>query len=297
MNEFPYVNLSENISPQVLFKFFSVSDYDILKPGVMQMLTYPPINPTIVTLGPLQIRWYGVMYILGFLASYLLVKYQIRKKGIDIEINALNDLFLFLIIGLIVGARLGYAIFYNLPLYASHPLKLFSVWEGGMSFHGGLIGIILSGLIYARIRGIAFWHLADLVVITAPVGLGLGRLGNFINAELYGRVTTAPWGMVFPSGGDLPRHPSQLYEFFLEGVLLFSVLWWLKDFSFRKGTPFCLFLILYSILRFSVEFFREPDPQLGLVLSFLTMGQVLSVLMGISGLVLLYFRPPIEKAP
>ena len=261
------------------------------------MLTYPSINPTIVTLGPLQIRWYGVMYILGFLASYLLVKYQIRKKRIDIEINALNDLFLFLIIGLIIGARLGYAIFYNLPLYVSHPLKLLSIWEGGMSFHGGLIGVIISGLIYARTRGVAFWQLADLVAITVPIGLGLGRLGNFINAELYGRVTTVPWGMVFPSGGNLPRHPSQLYEFFLEGVLLFSVLWWLKDFSFKKGTLLCLFLILYSILRFSAEFFREPDPQLGFVLSFFTMGQVLSVLMGISGLVLLYVRPPMEKTP
>jgi phosphatidylglycerol:prolipoprotein diacylglycerol transferase len=281
----------------MLFKFFSASDYDILKLGARQMLIYPSINPTIVSLGPLQIRWYGVMYILGFLASYLLVKYQIRKKRIDIEINAVHDFFLFLIIGLIIGARLGYAIFYNLPLYVSHPLKLFSVWEGGMSFHGGLIGVIISGLIYARSRGVAFWQLADLVVVTVPIGLGLGRLGNFINAELYGRVTTVPWGMVFPSGGDLPRHPSQLYEFFLEGVLLFSVLWWLKDFSLKKGTLLCVFLILYGILRFSVEFFREPDPQLGFFFSFFTMGQVLSVLMGITGVVLLYVRPSMEKTP
>ena len=281
----------------MLFKFFSVSDYDILRLGARQMLTYPPINPTIVALGPLQIRWYGVMYILGFLASYLLVKYQIRKKRLDIDIKVVDDLFLFLIVGLIIGARLGYAIFYNLPLYISHPLKLFSIWEGGMSFHGGLIGIILSGLIYTRTRKTDFWRLADLVAVTVPIGLGLGRLGNFINAELYGRVTSVPWGMIFPSGGALPRHPSQLYEFFLEGVLLFSILWWLKDFPLKKGTLFCLFLMLYSILRFSVEFSREPDPQLGFVFSFLTMGQILSVLMGISGLVLLYFRPPMEKAP
>jgi phosphatidylglycerol:prolipoprotein diacylglycerol transferase len=158
-----------------------------------------------------------------------------------------------------------------------------------MSFHGGLIGIIFSGLIYLKRHRFNFWALADLIIVTAPIGLGLGRLGNFINAELYGRVTTMPWGMIFPSGGNLPRHPSQLYEFFLEGVLLFLLLWLVKDRPFKKGTLFCLFLFLYSIFRFFIEFFREPDPQLGLVFSFMTMGQVLSVLMGIGGLVLFYF--------
>ena len=255
------------------------------------MLHYPTINPTIVTIGPLQIRWYGVMYILAFLASYFLVKYQIRKKGLPIDINTVNDFFLFLIIGLIIGARLGYVIFYNLPFYFSHPLKLFAIWEGGMSFHGGLIGIIFSGLIFLKKHKANFWEFADLISVTAPIGLGLGRLGNFINAELYGRVTNLPWGMIFPSGGVLPRHPSQLYEFFLEGILLFAILWWIKDFPFKKGTLFCLFLILYSILRFSIEFFREPDPQLGLLFSFITMGQILSIFMCISGLILLYFRP------
>ncbi|MBW2105856.1 MAG: prolipoprotein diacylglyceryl transferase, partial [Deltaproteobacteria bacterium] len=184
------------------------------------MLHYPNINPTIIKIGHLQIRWYGVMYILGFLASYFLVKYQIRKKGLNININTVNDLFLFLIIGLIIGARLGYVIFYNLPFYLGHPLKIFAIWEGGMSFHGGLIGIIFSGLIFEKKHRLSFWLIADLISVTAPIGLGLGRLGNFINAELYGRVTNLPWGMIFPSGGALPRHPSQLYEFFLEGILL-----------------------------------------------------------------------------
>ena len=255
------------------------------------MLNYPTINPTIIKIGPLQIRWYGVMYILAFLASYFLVKYQIRKKRLNIDINTVNDLFLFLIIGLIIGARLGYVVFYNLPFYLSHPLKLFAIWEGGMSFHGGLIGIIFSGFIFVKKHKASFWEFADLISVTAPIGLGLGRLGNFINAELYGRVTNLPWGMIFPSGGVLPRHPSQLYEFFLEGILLFAILWWIKDFPFKKGTLFCLFLILYSILRFSIEFFREPDPQLGLLFSFITMGQILSIFMCISGLILLYFRP------
>ena len=259
------------------------------------MLNYPIINPTIINIGLLQIRWYGVMYILAFLASYFLVRYQIRKKRLNIDINTVNDLFLFLIIGLIIGARLGYVIFYNLPFYLSHPLKLFAIWEGGMSFHGGLIGAIVSGLIYIKKHRVNFWAIADLIVVTAPIGLGLGRLGNFINAELYGRVTNVPWGMIFPTGGDLPRHPSQLYQFFLEGILLFLILWWIKDFSFKKGTLFCLFLILYSSFRFFVELFREPDPQLGLIFSFITMGQILSIFMCISGLILLYFRPEKEK--
>ena len=273
-----------------------MSYYVILNDSVRQMLSYPSINPTLVKLGPLQIRWYGIMYILGFMASYFLVRYQIRKKGLDIDINIVNDLFFFLIIGLIIGARLGYVILYNLPFYLSHPLRIFALWEGGMSFHGGLIGIILSVIIYVRKHRFNFFEFADLIIVTAPIGLGLGRLGNFLNAELYGRVTTIPWGMIFPSGGDLPRHPSQLYELFLEGILLFTILWWIKDFPFKKGTLFCLFLFLYSIFRFFVEFFREPDPQLGLFFSFITTGQILSVLMGIGGLVLFYLRPEKQKA-
>jgi phosphatidylglycerol:prolipoprotein diacylglycerol transferase len=263
--------------------------------SLRQMLTFPNIDPTIVKLGPFRVRWYGVMYILGFSASYLLVRYQIRRKGLDVARNILDDLYLWLIIGLLIGARLGYVIFYNLPFYISHPLLLFAVWEGGMSFHGGLIGAAFSGFIYLRRHGLDFWEFADLIVVTAPVGLGLGRLGNFINAELYGRVTTLPWGMIFPSGGDLPRHPSQLYELLLEGVLLFAILWWIKDFPLKKGTLFCLFLFLYSTLRFLVEFSREPDPQLGFILSFLTMGQILSILMALGGLVLLCIRPENKK--
>ena len=259
------------------------------------MLKYPSINPTIVKLGPVQIRWYGVMYILGFTVSYLLVKYQIRKKGLHIDTAVINDLFLYLIIGLIVGARIGYVLFYNLAFYFSHPLKLLAVWEGGMSFHGGLIGIVLSGIFFMRKRRIDFWQLADLLAVTAPIGLGLGRLGNFINGELFGRVTSLPWGMVFPAGGDLPRHPSQLYEFLLEGVFLFVILWRIKEFQLKKGMLFSLFVVLYGVFRFFVEFFREPDPQLGFILPFLTMGQILSILMVIVGLVLIYARTRAEK--
>ncbi|RLB26846.1 MAG: prolipoprotein diacylglyceryl transferase [Deltaproteobacteria bacterium] len=258
------------------------------------MLSYPNLDPTIVTIGPFHIRWYGLMYILGFMASYLLVGYQIRKKGLPIRTGILNDLFLYLVVGLIVGARIGYCIAYNLPFYFTYPLKVFAIWEGGMSFHGGLIGVLIAGLIFVRRRGFSFWQFADLIVVTAPIGLGLGRLGNFLNAELYGRVTTLPWAMVFPSAGDLPRHPSQLYECLLEGVLLFMILWRVKDHPLRKGTLLCLFLFLYNAMRFLVEFFREPDPQLGFVFSFMTMGQILSMLMGLSGVLLWYLRPKNE---
>jgi len=255
------------------------------------MLSYPNLDPTIVTLGPVHLRWYGVMYILGFGASYFLVRYQIKKKDLGISTGILNDLFLYLVVGLIVGARIGYCIAYNLPFYLDYPLKVFAIWEGGMSFHGGLIGVVVAGLIFVRRHGFSFWQCADLIVVTVPIGLGLGRLGNFLNGELYGRVTTLPWAMVFPSAGDLPRHPSQLYECLLEGVLLFMILWWAKDRPLRKGSLFCLFLFLYGIARFFVEFFREPDPQLGLVLSFMTMGQVLSIIMGLGGVLLWYLRP------
>jgi phosphatidylglycerol:prolipoprotein diacylglycerol transferase len=258
------------------------------------MLSYPNLDPTIVTLGPIHIRWYGVMYIIGFMASYLLVRYRIRKKELGIPIGMINDLFLYLVLGLMVGARIGYCIAYNLSFYLSYPLKVFAIWEGGMSFHGGLVGVVIAGLIFVRRHGFSFWQFADLIVVNVPIGLGLGRLGNFINAELYGRVSTLPWAMVFPSAGDLPRHPSQLYECLLEGVLLFLILWWVKDHPLRKGTLFCLFLFLYSIMRFFVEFFREPDPQLGLLFSFVTMGQILSIIAGICGVLLWYLRPKHE---
>jgi len=257
------------------------------------MLKYPNIDPTIFNLGPLQVRWYGLMYILGFAASYFLVKYQIRKKRIDLGIE-LNDIFLYIMLGLIIGARLGYTVFYNFPYYLDYPLKIFAIWEGGMSFHGGLIGAIFFGFIYLRLHKADFWSFADLIIVTAPIGLGLGRLGNFLNGELYGRVTNVPWAMVFPQGGGLPRHPSQIYEIILEGILLFLILWWLKDYKLKKGTLFCLFFILYSAFRFFIEFFRAPDPQLGLVFLTMTMGQILSIFMASFGVLLLFFRPSNE---
>lgn len=254
------------------------------------MIPFPNIDPIIIKIGPLSVRWYGVMYLIGFAASYLLVKYQIKKKKIAVGMKDIDSLYSFLIFGLIIGARLGYVIFYNLSDYLRNPLEIFAVWHGGMSFHGGLIGAVAAGVIFSVKKRLDFWVLSDIVIVTAPIGLGLGRLGNFINGELYGRVTDIPWGMVFPDRGHLPRHPSQLYEFLLEGVTLFAVLWFLKDRDLKTGIITSLFLILYGLFRFVVELFREPDPQLGLILSSFTMGQMLSAVMILFGVGILFYK-------
>jgi phosphatidylglycerol:prolipoprotein diacylglycerol transferase len=254
------------------------------------MLPFPDIDPEIIRIGPLSIRWYGMMYLLAFASSYLLVKYQVRKKGLHFPKETIESLYSYLILGLLIGARLGYVVFYNLSHYLHHPLEIVAVWQGGMSFHGGLIGSILAGILFCRKYKVDFWLHADLVIVTAPVGLALGRLGNFINGELYGRVTDVPWGIVFPTGGPLPRHPSQLYEVSLEGILLFAILWVAKDRELKPGSLTALFLILYGTFRFAAEFFREPDAHLGLVVGPLSMGQVLSAAMLLLGVLLLMKR-------
>jgi phosphatidylglycerol:prolipoprotein diacylglycerol transferase len=264
------------------------------------MISYPDIDPAIVSLGPLQVRWYGLMYILGFTATWLLVRYQARRFGWRRLLEHLDNLNLALIAGVILGGRLGYVLFYNFAYYLDHPLEIPATWQGGMSFHGGCIGVLLAGTWFCRKHGLDFWKAADLYVVTIPIGLGLGRLGNFMNAELYGRVTDVPWGMIFPGGGPQPRHPSQLYEFLLEGVLLFSILWALKARPWQEmagkkknwphGSMLALFLLLYGIFRSLVELVREPDPQLGKVLAGLTMGQVLSLGMITAGILLWIVR-------
>ncbi len=258
------------------------------------MLTYPNIDPVIFSLGPLHVRWYGLMYILGFIAAYLLVRLQARRFQWTQLLTHLDNLNLAIIAGVILGGRLGYVLFYNLSYYLQHPLEIFATWQGGMSFHGGCIGVLVCGALFSRRHNIDFWKGADLYVVTVPIGLGLGRIGNFMNGELYGRITEVPWGMVFPGGGPLPRHPSQLYEVLLEGVFLFIILWSLKARPWQdrhkrwwpQGSMLALFLILYGTFRFMVEFVREPDPQLGRVLAGMTMGQLLSLAMAISGILL-----------
>jgi len=254
------------------------------------MIPFPNIDPVIIKVGLLSVRWYGVMYLIGFASSYLLVGYQISKRKLGMGMKDIESLYSSLILGLVIGGRLGYVLFYNLSDYIRNPIEIFAVWHGGMSFHGGLIGSIIAGVIFCRRHRMDFWRVSDLIIVTVPIGLGLGRLANFINGELYGRVTDVPWGMVFPSGGPLPRHPSQLYESLLEGVTLFTILWFLKDRDLKPGLLTSLFLILYGVFRFFVELFREPDQQLGFILGPFTMGQTLSAIMISVGVGILFCR-------
>jgi phosphatidylglycerol---prolipoprotein diacylglyceryl transferase len=255
------------------------------------MLPFPNIDPVLLSFGPLQVRWYGLMYLFGFLFSYLLVKVQLsRQTSPFLSTDQLLDLYFYLILGLILGARLGYVFFYNVKEYLQHPLEILAVWHGGMSFHGGLLGVLAGSWYFCKKNKIPLLRLGDLIIVTAPIGLGLGRLANFINGELYGRITTVPWGMVFPQGGPWPRHPSQLYEAFLEGVVLFILLWFKKDSQAPAGALVARFLIFYGAFRILIEFFREPDTQLGYLFGFLTMGQILSLLMILAALILPFTR-------
>jgi len=247
------------------------------------------INPILIELGPFRLSWYGLMYVFGFVASYLLVKYQMKQKDFGISKLEVENLYFYLILGLVIGARLGYVLFYDLKMYLENPFEIVAIWHGGMSFHGGLIGVLMVGIVFCWKNKKSFWNVSDLIIVTAPIGLGLGRVGNFINGELYGRVTQVPWGMIFPKGGPLPRHPSQLYESALEGGLLFLILWFLRDRRLPAGGLLAVFLFFYGAFRFFVEFFREPDAQLGLVFGPFTMGQVLCTLMMAGGVLLMIY--------
>jgi phosphatidylglycerol:prolipoprotein diacylglycerol transferase len=253
------------------------------------------IDPVIFDLGPIRVGWYGLMYVLGFLASYLLVRYQMKKKDFGLSRPEVENLYFYLILGLMIGARLGYVLFYDLKTYLADPFEIIAIWHGGMSFHGGLIGVLAVGILFSWKNKKSFWRIADLVIVTAPIGLGLGRIGNFINGELYGRVTQVPWGMIFPTGGPLPRHPSQLYESALEGGVLFLILWLIKDKKLPTGGLLAIFLFLYGAFRFCVEFFREPDAHLGFILGPFTMGQILTFFMIIGGIALFAYRWKKEK--
>jgi len=243
-------------------------------------------NPIMIDLGPIRVSWYGMMYVLGFVASYLLVRYQMKKKDFGISRVEIENLYFYLIIGLMVGARLGYVFFYDLKMYLQDPLEIVAIWKGGMSFHGGLIGVLMVGILFSWKNKKSFWKITDLIIVTAPIGLGLGRIGNFINGELFGRVTDVPWGMIFPRGGPHPRHPSQLYESLLEGGVLFLILWFLKDRKLPTGGLLAIFLFLYGCFRFFVEFFREPDAHIGFILGPFTLGQLLCSFMIVGGILL-----------
>lgn len=250
----------------------------------LSALSYLAIDPVLWRIGPLELRWYGFMYLLGFVAAYFVIRAELKRNGGPVPVEAADDLLFYLILGLLIGGRLGYALIYNFDVYSRAPWEILAIWHGGMSFHGGLLGMIVSGWIFARRYHASFMELADIGALASPIGLMLGRLGNFINGELFGRVTTLPWGIVFPEGGPLPRHPSQLYESFLEGPVLFALLWWLRRRVRHSGEVLASFLVMYGVMRFSVEFFREPDPQIGFLMHWLTMGQILCLLMIAAGI-------------
>lgn len=253
------------------------------------MIPYPDIDPVIISLGPLQLHWYGLMYVLGISGGWFLVKYQIKKFKLSKVAVHFENLNFVLILCLILGARLGYVFLYNFDYFLRHPLEIVAIWHGGMSFHGGFFFMLCGGYIYCRLKKLDFLQTADLYAVVAPIGIGLVRLANFINGELFGRITDVPWAMVFPAGGPLPRHPSQLYQFLLEGLLLFIILWILKNKHWQQqwpaGSMLAFFLICYGVFRVIVEFFREPDIQIGFIVAWLTMGQLLSGLMIIAGVI------------
>jgi phosphatidylglycerol---prolipoprotein diacylglyceryl transferase len=254
------------------------------------MLNYPKIDPVAIHLGPFAIHWYGLMYLFGLTLAWLLITWRVRHSERGFTVEQVSDILFYGALGIIIGGRVGYMLFYAWSDLIADPLMIFQIWKGGMSFHGGLLGVIFALWLFARKTGKNLVDVTDLMAPVVPVGLGLGRIGNFINGELWGKVTTVPWGMVFPHGGPAPRHPSQLYEFFLEGVVMFAVLWIFSMKPRPRWAVSGLFLILYGVFRFTVEFFREPDPQLGYIaFGWLTQGQALSLPMIIFGFIMMTY--------
>jgi len=251
------------------------------------MLVHPQFDPIALQLGPVAVHWYGLMYLVGFALVWLLGRWRINAGKTDLTLRDLEDLIFYCVLGVVVGGRLGYALFYKPSEYLANPIELLYVWQGGMSFHGGLLGVIIVLCLFAHKKGKPLLAIGDFLTPLIPLGLAAGRLGNFINGELWGRATTMPWGMVFPQSGDnLPRHPSQLYELGLEGLLLFVVLWWFSNKPRPLGQVSAVFLIGYGALRFLVEYTREPDAFLGLLAGGLSMGQLLSLPMIAAGAVI-----------
>ena len=259
------------------------------------VIPFPNIDPVLIGIGPFAIRWYSLAYIAGLLLGWLLLRRLAKRTPKVADEAAVDDFLVWATLGVILGGRLGYVVFYNFAYYFENPLGVFAVWRGGMSFHGGLIGVIVATLLFCRRRGIDLWPFADRVACVSPVGLFFGRMANFINGELMGRVTDVPWAMVFPRGGPEPRHPSQIYEALGEGALLFGVLMWLAgNDTLRRRAGFLtgIFLIGYGLTRTVAELFRQPDLHLGFFSFGTTMGQWLSVPLILAGLVLILRAKP-----
>ncbi|MGM0525228.1 MAG: prolipoprotein diacylglyceryl transferase [Pseudomonadota bacterium] len=247
---------------------------------------FPAIDPIIISFGPLAIRWYGLAYLAGFAFAYWWGNRQAERSQ-HWDKQQFSDLLFWCFLGVIIGGRFGYVLFYQFDRFIQDPLYLFMITEGGMSFHGGLLGVIGAMYLYARFKQRSFLQVSDFVAPLVPMGLFFGRIGNFINGELWGRATDVPWAIVFPSGGPVPRHPSQLYEAILEGLLLFGLLWWYQKKPRGVGAVSGLFLLGYGVARFVVEFFREPDAHLGLLSLGMSMGQWLTIPMIILGIALI----------
>lgn len=251
------------------------------------------INPVLLELGPLQIRYYGLFWALGFIISYLLLPYLAKLKKLNISKDDIADLLIYMIIGVVTGARLVYVLFYNLPYYLQNPFEIIALWHGGLSFHGGLIGGIFAAYFFCKRKKIDFYDLADIVVVPVALALAIGRIGNFINGELYGRITDVSWCIDYSKNqyvADLPsgcRHPSQIYES-LKNFFIFAVLWFIKDKKLPKGFMFWTFVTLYGLLRTIIEFFRAPDEQVGFIFNYFTMGQLLSFPLFLLGVYMLF---------
>lgn len=252
------------------------------------MLEYPAIDPVAISLGPLKIHWYGLSYIAGTLLGWWLLRLRAARHGWSH--GQVADLVFYVVLGAVIGGRIGSVLFYNLPYYLEHPLAVFKIWQGGMAFHGGLLGVLVAVWLFARSQGRRFFEITDYLAPVVPLGLFFGRIANFVNGELWGKPTDVPWAMVFPGelAGEVPRHPSQLYEAALEGLLLFVILWLYSARPRPVMAVSGLFLVGYSVFRFLVEFVRVPDVQLGyLAFGWLTMGQVLCVPMFVIGAILM----------
>jgi len=263
------------------------------------MMTYPDIDPVAIQIGPLAVRWYGLMYLAGFICAYAMICRLTRPHNrLRLSSDTVADLLFACVLGVVLGGRLGYVLFYNASFYLQHPTKILSLWEGGMSFHGGLLGVVVAALWFCRKRQLPVALVADILVISSCFGLFFGRLGNFINGELWGRVSSVPWAMVFPGAGPLARHPSQLYEAVLEGPVLLLILLAVYRANKAAGTTFFAFVSGYAGFRFVVEFFRQPDAHLGAVFAGMSMGQLLSLpmmMIGVAGIVWLNTRRPCER--
>lgn len=242
------------------------------------MLVHPDISPIVFSVGPLQVHWYGIMYLFAFGSAWLLGRWRAQASNGAWTAQNVSDLVFYCVVGVILGGRLGYMLFYSLPSLIENPLSLIKVWQGGMSFHGGLLGVVISMWWYGRRFNKSFFEVSDFTTPLVPLGIAAGRLGNFINGELWGKATTLPWGMVFQDAGSSPRHPSQLYELLFEGIILFVIVWVFSAKPRPKMAISGIFALCYGVFRFGLEFVRVPDPQYGyLAWNWLTMGQILSL--------------------